>query len=682
MKLWGSSKIGRRIVALVLVSVVLSIVTVTAIFASLQLNETIANRRASIEATGYVFASAIADHVAKGDSAEALKVLRSITRVPDVSYAAALDAENREIAALGSTVLAAADLSPDEPRILTMLARGSFPVAVEIVKGGRPVGRLIIVADVSSLRDGLLRDALVMVLTAFAAAMFGLATAARLQRRITRPILSLTETMRRIGETRDYTAKVEHVAEDETGALVDSFNGMISEIALRDRKLERLAYHDQLTGAANRQLFHLNLERTLARGSAHAALLLLDLDGFKNVNDTFGHSVGDALLIAVAKTVETELPPEMQLARLGGDEFAVIAPDIASEQGAEGVAARIMAALLKPVVIDQREIFVSTSIGIVLVPRDGASPEELLRRADLALYCAKREGPSRVKFYRPALDEDVQRRSELARDLRRALDAGSLEVHYQPQVDLATGEVVGFEALLRWKHPERGYVSPAIFVPIAEESNLICELGLWVLRESCRQLVAWIDAGHMPRQVSVNVSMAQIRQAEFHLDVGEILRQTGLRPSLLCFELTESMFIGTSRRRADYILEALKQAGVTLAIDDFGTGYSSLSYLRELPFDKLKIDRAFIAGIDVDSDKRRLFKGIVDLGHALGKSIVAEGAETNGEVKVLQQLHADQVQGYIFSRPLPAAEALAAATSITEEFGHRFASTDDLRRAG
>jgi EAL domain-containing protein (putative c-di-GMP-specific phosphodiesterase class I) len=318
------------------------------------------------------------------------------------------------------------------------------------------------------------------------------------------------------------------------------------------------------------------------------------------------------------------------------------------------------------------------------VPRDGSSPEDLLRRADLALYAAKREGPSRVKFYRPAMDEEVQQRSELARDLRHALETQALEAHYQPQVDLATGEVGGFECLLRWKHPVRGYVSPAVFIPIAEESNLICGLGLWILRESCRQAQAWIDAGNMPRQVSVNVSMAQIRQAEFHLDVARVLRETGLRPSLLCLELTESLFIGTSRRRANFILEALKQTGVTLAIDDFGTGYSSLSYLQELPFDHLKIDRAFIAGVDIDPGKRRLLKGIVELGHALGKSIVAEGAETHGEITVLQQLRADHVQGYIFSRPLPGHEAIAAATAIAAEFGQRFhfRAPDDLRRVG
>jgi diguanylate cyclase (GGDEF)-like protein len=684
MIVWGNSKIGRRIGALVLVSVVLSIVTVTVIFAWLQLSENIANRRAGIEATGYVFASAIADHVATGDSEEALKVLRSITRVPDISYAVALSAEGREVAALGSAVLSADELKTGGTGIVSMLSRGSFPVAVDIVKGGRTVGRLILVADVSSLRGGLARDGMLMIVTALVAGLLGLAVAARFQMRITGPILSLTDAMRQVRDAGEYTAKVEHTADDETGVLVETFNCMISEIGMRDKKLERLAYYDPLTGVPNRQLFHQNVEKILKTGEARAALFLLDLDGFKMVNDTFGHSVGDALLMGVATVLGQELPGEMQLARLGGDEFAVIVPDTATEQAAEAIAARIMAALVRPLFVASREIFVSTSIGIVMIPRDGSSPEDLLRRADLALYSAKREGPSRVRFYRPALDEEVQRRSELARDLRQALEAGTLETHYQPQVDLTTGEVVGFESLLRWKHPERGYVPPGLFIPIAEESNLICGLGLWILRESCRQAQAWIDEGHMPRQVSVNVSMAQIRQAEFHLDVVNILRETGLRPSLLCLELTESLFIGTSRRRANFILESLKQTGVTLAIDDFGTGYSSLSYLQELPFDKLKIDRAFIAGIDIDAGRRRLLKGIVELGHALGKTVVAEGAETNGEVSVLQNLMTDQVQGYIFCRPLPGAEAIAAATAIAGAFAQRFdiSASGDFRKAG
>jgi diguanylate cyclase (GGDEF)-like protein len=672
MQIQGKNKIGRRIIALVLVSVLLSIVTVTGIFAWLQLGENIANRKAGIEATGYIFAAAIADHVAAGDSEEVLKTLRSVSRVPDVSYVAAFDADGSEIAAFGSTVLAGEDLEVGSDDPLSLLSRGSLPVAVGITKGGRAIGRLILVADVSGLRGTLMRNAIVMAMIALAAGLLGLAVAVRFQRRITAPILSLTTAMRRIRDAQDYSAKVEHSASDETGMLVDTFNRMITEIGVRDQRLERLAYFDPLTGTANRQLFHQNLERTLKQNESRAALFLLDLDGFKIINDTFGHSVGDALLVNVATVLQGELKDRLHLARLGGDEFALIAPGTATEQGAEAIAARIVAALLRPALIDGREIFVTTSIGIVMMPRDGSSPEDLLRRADLALYSAKREGPSRVKFYRPTLDEEVQQRSELAGDLRRALETGALEVQYQPQADLAAGEVVGFESLLRWKHPERGYISPAVFIPIAEESNLICDLGLWILRESCRQAQAWIDAGQMPRQVSVNVSMAQIRQAEFHLDVANILRDTGLRPSLLCLELTESLFIGTSRRRANFILEALKQTGISLAIDDFGTGYSSLSYLQELPFDKLKIDRAFIGGVDIDPSRRRLLKGIVELGHALGKSVVAEGAETNGEIDVLRQLRADQVQGYIFSRPLPAAEALAAAAAISEEFSMRF----------
>jgi diguanylate cyclase (GGDEF)-like protein len=671
---WGNSVIGRRIVALVVLSVVLAIVTVTGIFMWLQLRDGIESRKSEIEATGYVFASAIADHVAVANREAALKVLRSITRVPDISYATATDDEGREIAALGSAVLAGNDLTEKDAGLLSMLGRGSFPVAVAIVKSGRKIGSLVIVADISKLRGQLLRAAVATLIAAFAAGSAGLAVALRFQKRITAPIISLTGAMRRVKEARDYSAKVEHVSDDETGVLVDSFNAMIAEIGSRDKALERLAYYDPLTGTANRQLFQQKLEQLLAHGGGgtNTALFLLDLDGFKLVNDTFGHSVGDALLIAVAALVRERLPENTLVARLGGDEFALIAYDIAAEEAAENFAARIMAAFLQPVMLDKREIFVSTSIGIAMIPRDGANPEDLLRRADLALYGAKREGLGRVKFYRPALDHEVQQRSEIARDLRLAMETGGLEAHYQPQVDLVTGEVTGFESLLRWKHPTRGYISPGVFVPIAEEANLICDLGRWMLRESCRQAKAWLDAGLPPRPVSVNVSMAQIRRAEFHDDFANILEESGLPARLLCLELTESLFIGGARRRVRYVLEALKQAGVILAIDDFGTGYSSLSYLQELPFDRLKIDRAFISGVDTNLERRRLLKGIVDLGHALGKSLVAEGAETAGEVAVLREMRADQVQGYFFSRALPAAEASLAATMIPYGFSTHF----------
>jgi EAL domain-containing protein (putative c-di-GMP-specific phosphodiesterase class I) len=307
-----------------------------------------------------------------------------------------------------------------------------------------------------------------------------------------------------------------------------------------------------------------------------------------------------------------------------------------------------------------------------MIPRDGNSSGELLRRADLALYSAKREGRGRVHFYRPKLDEDVQVRTAIALDLQHAISGSQLEAYYQPQVNIRTGAVEGVESLLRWNHPVRGQVPPGLFIPIAESNGLICDLGHWILRESCRQAKAWIDDGFPLKQISVNVSVAQIRQFDFHREVEDILVETGLPASALCLELTESLFAGGSLKRVKHVLETLKGIGVMLAIDDFGTGYSSMSYLQGFPFDKLKIDRAFVDGIEHDADKRRLLKGMIELGHALDLSIVAEGAETLGEVALLRKMQADQVQGYVFSRPVPAVNVVDVSAVIVSGFDERF----------
>ena len=672
---FGNSKIGRRIVVLVFVSVILSVVTLTGAFLVLQLHGTIEARKAGIQATGYVFASAIADHVAARDQQEALKVLRSIGRIPDIAYVVAIDANGHRIAALGKTAMLQDDTAGGDLNMVQLLRRGTLPVSIDIVRAAEPIGRLVMVADVSGLRLQLAKAMLATVLAALAAGALGVAAAVRLQRRITGPIVSLTTAMSHIREARDYSTKVTHEADDETGALVETFNAMITEIGNRDRALERMAYMDGLTGLANRQEFQRQLDALLASGlsgDTHAALFLLDLDEFKSINDSYGHSAGDKLLIDVAANLKRECPDNLQIARLGGDEFAIIGSGIATEEAAQAALAGMFASLSKPIEIMSRQVLIGASAGVAMIPRDGNSSGELLRRADLALYSAKREGRGRVHFYRPKLDEDVQVRTAIALDLQHAISGSQLEAYYQPQVNIRTGAVEGVESLLRWNHPVRGQVPPGLFIPIAESNGLICDLGHWILRESCRQAKAWIDDGFPLKQISVNVSVAQIRQFDFHREVEDILVETGLPASALCLELTESLFAGGSLKRVKHVLETLKGIGVMLAIDDFGTGYSSMSYLQGFPFDKLKIDRAFVEGIEHDADKRRLLKGMIELGHALDLSIVAEGAETVGEVAHLRKMQADQVQGYVFSRPVPAVNVVDVSAVIVSGFDERF----------
>jgi diguanylate cyclase (GGDEF)-like protein len=667
MSIFEMSRIGRRIVALVLVSVTLSTITLTGSFLWFQLRDSIASRRAAVQATGYVFASAIADQVAVGNQVGILNALRSIRRVPDVRQVIAMDGTGREIASLGTASMLQSDIVDENTGWFSVLTRGWFPVVTEIVKAGKPVGRLLIVADVSNLRNQVAQAAFVTLFTALVAGGLGVAAAVRLQRGISGPIASLTRAMAHIRSARDYSLKVEHESDDETGVLVDAFNGMISEIGYRDESMRRLAHFDPLTGLANRGAFQRHLELVLSDATetnSGAVLFLLDLDQFKSINDSYGHSAGDSLLMDVASRFKAECPDNLFLVRLGGDEFAVVATGIATESDAQSVVAPLVAALLRPVDIFGHQILIGASVGIAMIPRDGNSAADLLRRADLALYQAKREGRGRVVFYRPWLDEDMQSRTALVQDLRQAIGLGQLRATYQPQVNIQTGEVDGFESLLRWRHPIHGDVSPAKFIPIAESNGLICDLGQWILRESCRQARTWIDQGVDVRKMSVNVSIAQIRQVRFELEVEHILLETRLPPSVLCLEVTESLFADTSLERVRSALESLKGVGVKLAIDDFGTGYSSLSYLDGLPFDELKIDRAFVSGIGTNASKHRLLKGMVELSHALDLSVIAEGAETEDEVAVLRAMGVEHVQGYVYSRPVAAADVPAVVQSI------------------
>ncbi|WP_417417927.1 putative bifunctional diguanylate cyclase/phosphodiesterase [Hoeflea sp.] len=442
----------------------------------------------------------------------------------------------------------------------------------------------------------------------------------------------------------------------------------ISDRKAAEEQLEILAFHDPLTGLANRTLFHRRIDDVLCRcerTGESGALLLLDLDRFKDVNDTLGHSVGDALLVKVAHLLARTLGNEHFVARLGGDEFAILLEGVSGQEECERIAAEIVAVVSGMTVLDRVEVTVGTSIGIAIIVDHGTTSTDLLRNADLALYGAKEEGRGRYKIFEPGMDEAVQEKVALALDLRNALanDEG-LSVHYQPQVDLTTGRVIGYEALARWNHPVRGNVPPSLFVPIAESSHLICDLGYWVLRQAALQAKEWLDAGAAAPLVAVNVSAAQIWNTDLVNDVSSVLAETGLPPELLCLELTESLLADQNESRVRTVLKSLKQCGVSLALDDFGTGYSSLGYLTQLPFDKLKIDRIFIDGAPDSRRAIELLRGIIALGRGLGMTTIAEGAEKQQEIALLKELGCDQVQGFVYARPAPATEAIAFALRL------------------
>jgi len=438
-----------------------------------------------------------------------------------------------------------------------------------------------------------------------------------------------------------------------------------------EKQIRQLAYFDQVTGLPNRAHFREQLARALdqaRRQEQPLAVLFIDLDNFKRVNDTLGHATGDLLLTEVAKRLLVNLRTtdaiahgrayreREVLARLGGDEFTVFLCDLRQPGDAGIVAQRLLHALAEPIAFGGHEVTISASIGIASYPQDGGTADELLKAADMAMYFAKREGRNGYQFYTEAMNADALKRMTMENYLRRALERGELSLHYQPQLDIATREVVGAEALLRWNSQELGPVSPAELIPIAEESGLILSIGDWVLRTACAQCRAWQDEGIALRRIGVNVSVRQFAQDSFPERVAAILAETGLAPEALELEITESVLMKDGEA-ALTTLRALKALGVKLAIDDFGTGYSSLSYLKQFPIDHLKIDRTFVCAINTDPGDQAIATAVIAMGQSMRLLVTAEGVETEGQLRFLSEQRCSEAQGYLVSRPLPAEEA-------------------------
>jgi len=450
---------------------------------------------------------------------------------------------------------------------------------------------------------------------------------------------------------------------DGSGARV-GWRGVTSDVTIARRatlELERLASVDSLTGLANRHRFQERLAELLAPQEGEEAgctLLLLDLDHFKNVNDVLGHPAGDRLLRVVADRIRDAVSGDALVARLGGDEFTVLLRQTRERVHVIACAERIRAALACPVELEGYRVDVRASLGVAVAPDDAATGDALLRAADMALYRAKASGRDTLAFFEPALEAAASAKHALLADLREALCREEFLLHYQPQWDLSTGSLVGFEALVRWDHPRRGMISPGEFIPIAEESGLILPLGAWVLEEACRAALRWPDA----LKVAVNVSAVQFDGTDVEALVRRVLAETGLPPHRLEVELTESLLVHERTAVVD-TLEGLRRLGVGVALDDFGTGYSSLAYLRAFPIDKLKVDRSFVSRIDdegVGAGGVAIVKAIVDLASALGLATVAEGVETDAQRDVLRSLGCAQAQGYLFAKPmaLDAVEAM------------------------
>jgi diguanylate cyclase (GGDEF)-like protein len=448
---------------------------------------------------------------------------------------------------------------------------------------------------------------------------------------------------------------------DERGRVVacGGFALDLTERRRAEEELARRATRDPLTGLLNRAAFEERLGEAVAsarRDGPPVALLSAGLDHFRAVNDSLGHAAGDEALREVAARFAGALRLGDSLARTGGDEFGLILTRLERPDDAAGVAERLLEALGDPIRLGGREVSLRASVGIALYPRDGADAASLHRHADVALGQAKAAGRGGHRFYEPEAGRAAEERLALERDLRRALEAGEFELHYQPQLDMRRRAAFGFEALIRWRHPERGLVLPGSFIPLAEESGLVVPIGAWALGEACRQARAWQAAGLPPVKLAVNVSGLQFDRRDLVETVARALEGSGLAPHWLDLELTESLVMrdveGSARQMA-----RLRALGVSLSVDDFGTGYSSLSYLQQLPIDTLKIDRSFVAEVEDSWGTRPLVEAIVGLARGLGLGLVAEGVETADQLEALLALGCERGQGYLFAKPLRAAEA-------------------------
>jgi len=436
-----------------------------------------------------------------------------------------------------------------------------------------------------------------------------------------------------------------------------------------EEKIRFLVQYDRLTQLPNRSLLIERLETAVERARRHrdlVAVLLLDIDQFKRINDSLGHRAGDELLRQVAgrlgkclrRTDVVARPDDYVVARLGGDEFILLLEEIRRAEDAARVARRIFDAFRDPFEIDGRELFVTVSIGIAVYPMDGSDSDALLKNADTAMYHAKEQGRNRFQFYSESMNASAFTRLMLENSLRRALEREEFSVHYQPQIDVETGRLVGVEALVRWSHPELGMVSPAEFVPIAEETGLIVSVGEWVMKRACLDTQKWHKTIHPALRLSVNVSGVQFMEENFCDKVFQVLDLSGLPPELLVLEVTESVVMGNVDKTVGN-LKRLKSMGLRLAIDDFGTGYSSLAYLKRFPLDYLKIDRSFMRDIPNDTDNAAIARAVVAIARSLGLRVVAEGIETEAQDRFIREIGCQEGQGYLYGRPVPG-EKMAA----------------------
>jgi diguanylate cyclase (GGDEF)-like protein len=602
------------------------------------------------------------------DQAAAVEILQALRREPSVFSGCLYDAREGLFAEYQRQP--GEHVCPQDRTRLWVERSDVCRVVRPVFRAEERVGTLFLESDLQEVQLRRRRLLLVAGILALLALVVGGVAGSLLQRRVTRPIFDLVQTMEKVRAGGNLAMRAKVSESGEIAVLERGFNRMLSELERQEEekrkaetKLQDQARTDALTGLPNRRLFGEQLAQSLSwaqRESRTVGLLFIDLDGFKLVNDSLGHLLGDRLLCEVGKRLQSRLRQSDLLARLGGDEFTVILRTLKRTEEGQVVAQALLDTLALPFRIGEHEITIGASIGISIFPDHASTPADLMWQADSAMYAAKRNGRNQAMYFRPDLGALVRERLNLENQLRRAIGRGEIEIFYQPEYEVTTERLVRFEALARWQHPTLGWVPPAKFIPIAEESGLIVPLGAYILERACTQALEWQAVASHPVQVAVNVSSVQFNRDNFVEEVSDTLTRTGLRPELLQLELTETVMMGPVERSTQK-LKRLRELGISLAIDDFGTGYSCLSYLPSLPFDMLKIDRSFVKDLDSKPETIALIRSLVGLAHNIGMQVIVEGVESRQQVKVIRELAVNQMQGFLLGRPSPEPLAVLAA---------------------